>query len=52
MRQCSSMETERDAATLNVLLANTGHNLGDIDVATFTSSNDHAAETIAALQTV
>jgi hypothetical protein len=46
------METERDAATLNVLLANTGHYLGDIDIATFTSSNDHAAETIAALQTV
>jgi hypothetical protein len=52
MGQGSTMETKWDAATLNVLLANAGHNLGNIDVASLTSSNDHAAEAVATLQTV
>jgi len=46
------MESEWNAASFNILLANAGHYLRDVDIAAFTSSNDHAAQAIAALQTI
>lgn len=40
------METKWNTASLNILLADTSHNLRNVDIAAFTASKHHVPETI------